>query len=82
MKVWKYVYNDEIVEVKNSALKVELVVNGALQDIRRGAFVPSAPLIGKLKAGEEVKATLGGDFKIECALFINNVAQEPVEISK
>lgn len=82
MKNWKYKYQNTIIEVKNSALKVELFIDGNLQDIRRGAFVPSAPLTGKLETGEEVKAVLGGDFKIECSLFVNNMALEPIDISK
>lgn len=81
MKVWKYKYNNDVIEVKNSALKVELFVNNVLQDVRKGAFVPSTPLIGKLETGEEVKAAIGGDFKIECSLFVDNMIQEPVEVS-
>ncbi len=78
MKIWKYKYNEETIEVKNSALKVELFVNDCLQDVRKGMFTPASPLIGKLKAGENVKAVVGGDFRIECTLFIDNIQQIPI----
>lgn len=80
MKTWKYNYNSQIIEVKNSASLVELYVNGELQDRKRGLAL-SADVAGKLSGGEEIKASLGGDFKVECSLFVDNVLQEPVEIS-
>jgi len=76
-KTWTYQYNGSTIEVKNSMTLAELYVNGELQDNQKGLDF-SGRLTGKLKSGEEIKASLGGNLSIECSLFINNELQTPI----
>ena len=73
---WTYKYGDDTIVVKNMTA-AELYVNDQLQDRKAGINV-SASLTGKLPGGQEIKASLGGIFKIGCSLFIDNELQTPV----
>lgn len=74
---WTYRYGDNTIVVKNEGA-MELLVNGEVQD-RKDGIRFSVDLSGKLKTGEEIKASLGGTWGIKCNLFIDNVLQEPIE---
>lgn len=76
--VWTYKYGQNTIVVKNEKA-TELYVNGELQDRKTGLSL-KANLNGKLQSGEEIKASLGGVFDVECSLFVDNVLQTPVEI--
>lgn len=78
-KVWTYKYGDNTIVVKNTAAEEALYVNDQLQDKKNGIALRS-DLTGKLKTGEEIKASLGGMLSVECTLFVDNVLQEPVEV--
>ncbi|MCL1916937.1 MAG: hypothetical protein FWG14_01270 [Peptococcaceae bacterium] len=82
MKVWKYQYGENIIEVRNKdGLGSDLFVNGQKQDEKLGIRFSSTHN-GKLDSGEEVKASLGGTWKIECSLFVDNKLQTPIEERK
>jgi len=76
-RTWTYHYNGSTIEVKNSLTLAELYVNGKLQDNHNGLSF-SGKLTGRLESGEEIKASLGGSFSIECSLFVNNELQTPI----
>lgn len=77
---WTYKYGDDTIVVKNDG-PIELLVNNEIQDKKDGVRF-SADLSGRLKTGEEIKASLGGFWGIKCNLFVDNVLQEPVEVIK
>ena len=77
MKTWKYIYGSDTIQVANRSHVAELIVNGEVQDRRRGLTV-TMPLTGKLQSGEEIKADLGGVFVMQCTLFVDNKLQEPI----
>jgi len=79
-KKWKYIVDDNIINVSNSINGSELYINGKLQDKKNGLTLQDN-LAGKLPNGFDVKASLGGIFTMQCTLFVNNVLQEPVEES-
>lgn len=78
MRKWTYKYGDNIIEVKNEKV-IGLYANGKLLDSIKGVHF-SANLKGKLDTGEEVQASLGGFFTIECKLAVNYVYLAPVEV--
>jgi len=73
MKKWTYRYGENTIEVVNSWNKCELHVNGQVQDINT-TIILSSPftLQGKLKSGEEIRATIGGTFIIGCTMVVDN----------
>ena len=73
---WIYKYGVDTIVVKNSN-PIELLVNGEVQDKKDGLRL-SADLSGRLKTGEEIKASLGGTWGIKCSLFVDNQLQTPV----
>lgn len=77
--IWTYNYAGNTILVKNS-FKTELYVNGELQDALGGLNL-KAELNGKLASGEIIKASIGGTFDVVCTLSIDDVVQEPCEIS-
>ena len=74
---WIYRYRDNEIIVRNDG-EMELIVNGEIQDKKEGIRT-STDFTGRLKSGEEIKASLGGFLKVKCHLFIDNVLQTPVE---
>ena len=76
-KQWTYKYGNNTILVENTWFNGEkLYVNGELQHKNNGwAF--NATLWGKLDSGEEIKVSLGGNFVINCSLFIDNKLQTP-----
>lgn len=77
--IWKYKYGEHTIIVKNEKT-TELYVDDKLQDKKSGVRL-NADLTGKLPSGETIKASLGGFVDIECSLFVDNVLQNPIEIS-
>lgn len=76
-KSWTYQYGKNTIIVNNSWFGgCELYVNGQLQDKKTGTTLTDN-LQGKLETGEEIKASLGGTFTIQCSLFIDNKIQTP-----
>lgn len=77
-KTWTYQYGDNTIVVENNWFGGEkLYVNGELQYHNRGVKLNSA-VTGKLKTGEEIKASLGGTITVKCSLFIDNKLQTPL----
>ena len=80
MEVWKYQYGENTIEVQNyGASGCGLFVNGQPQDEKRGLSFTGSRLNGKLDNGEEIKVSLGGVFKMECSLFVNNKLLTPMK---
>ena len=75
---WTYKYGDNTIVVKNEGA-VELLVNNEIQDKKEGIRT-KVDLSGKLKSGEDIKASLGGFWGIKCNLFVENVLQTPVDV--
>jgi hypothetical protein len=72
MKKWTVNYCGNVIEVQNSWASGErLYVNGELQDQNYGMAIGRATLRGKLKTGELVKVSLGGNFSVHCSIFVN-----------
>lgn len=74
---WTYQYNDNTIVVRNDGV-IELLVNGQIQDKKEGIRF-SSELTGRLATGEEIKASIGGFWRIKCNLFIDHVLQVPIE---
>ena len=73
---WQYRYGNSLIEVVNETA-VQLIVDNEVQDKKEGIRF-NVDLNGKLKTGEQIKASLGGTFKIKCNLFVDNVLQTPI----
>jgi len=75
-KFWTYRYGEDEIMVKNTWFDgCELYINGQMTDKSNGLF--EGKLQGKLKNGEEIKATLGGGMTIKCALFVDGKLLNP-----
>lgn len=79
-EVWQFKHNEDLIEVKNN-YATEMYINGKLQDQKKGIYF-STTLKGKLDGGEEVKASLGGFFRIRCTLQIGEKILYPVSVKK
>ncbi len=69
--LWTVEYEQNVIKVKNENSSVKLYVNDEVQDVFFG-MIGAPHLTGKLSNGKEVKAVVGGDFKIHCAIFVDN----------
>ena len=76
-KQWTYRYDKNIINVENSIKGEKLSINGEVQDMRTGLTFRRVELKGKLPSGEEVRASLGGNWTIQCNLFVDNKLQAP-----
>ena len=72
MKRWEVNYSENVIVVENSAFGERLFVNDDLQDERNGLIGNRVRLWGQLKTGEQIKVSLGGTFKIQCRIFVDN----------
>jgi len=72
MKTWEIKHNENTIKIESDLAGERLFVNGALQDKQCG-FAYRSRLWGRLPSGEEIKASLGGWFKINCYVFVDNV---------
>ena len=74
-KTFEVMYNDHHIQVVNSWFTGEkLYVDGQLQDENLGLGLRSI-LSGELKSSEDrksIKVALGGFFKINCRVFVEN----------
>lgn len=78
-KQWTYKYGENTIVVKNEKV-VGLYVNDKLIDSVKGT-VFRANLKGKLDTGEDIQATVGGDFfTVDCKLAINSFYMAPIEV--
>ncbi|MCL2603433.1 MAG: hypothetical protein FWD90_03030 [Defluviitaleaceae bacterium] len=80
MKRWSYQHENNVIEVtyKQSGGS-ELIVNGDVQDNCSDIYSTSDHrLRGKLINGEEIKATIGGIFRIKCSLYVNHKLLNPL----
>ncbi len=77
--VWTYRYGNNTITVKNKRA-TELYVNDKLCDKVKGLHI-KAEMACDLDTGEKVYVRVFGTTTIECLLTIDNVIQEPVEIS-
>ena len=73
---WIYKYGENTIIVVNRISGETLIVNGEIQDQKKGIKFKSE-LRGKLSSGEEIKATIGGNSEMICSLFIDNKLQTP-----
>lgn len=69
--LWTVEYEQDVIKVKNATSSVKLYINDEVQDVFFG-MIGAPRLTGKLKSGKEVKAVVGGDFKMHCAIFVDN----------
>lgn len=71
MKFWEKQYNNHIIRIENYWNKEILLVDGEVQDETCGLTF-RAKLTGKLPSGEDIKVNIGGNFVVNCILFIDN----------
>jgi len=75
-KVFEAIYNGHQIRVENRWSGEKLYVDGELQDENLGLAL-RATLTGKLRNNsnefKHIKVTLGGNFKIHCKIFVDNV---------
>lgn len=81
-KTFEVMHNNHHIRVENSWFTGEkLYVDGQLQDENLGLGL-RATLNGQLKSlehSENIKVTLGGTFKINCRIFVENHLIYPLE---
>lgn len=69
--MWTIDYENNTIKVENKSSTAKLFINDEVQDIYFG-MVGSPRLTGKLNNGKDVKVVIGGDFKMHCAIFVDN----------
>jgi hypothetical protein len=74
MKKWTYLYGKNTIEVVYyNGIKHELYVNGQLQDKKTAFLTNFVTLQGKLKSGEEIKASFGESITTAvCTLLVDD----------
>ena len=78
-KTFEVTYNGNLIEVVNTWFGGEKIyVNGQLQDENLGLGLRGI-LNGELKNAEKIKVALGGTFKINCRIFVDNELIYPKE---
>ncbi len=69
---WTVEYGSDVIFVENKMSTAKLLVNEKVQDICYGMVaVGNVRLFGKTSDGKKIKAVLGGDLKIHCAIFVD-----------
>lgn len=68
---WSVIVDGHTVRVINDASEAKLLVDEKVQDIYYG-MAGSPVLFGELPDNTKIKARIGGDFKIHCAIFVDN----------
>lgn len=83
MRFWEEEYKGNTIRIENRLSGEKLFINGYLQDERFGLAFRST-MWGKLPTGEEVKVSLGGNFRMNCIIFVDNqlIFKTGVETSK
>ena len=85
MSVWQGEYESNVIQITNRSSTAELHVNNELQDERFG-LSPGGNLTGHLfdKNGErkDIKVNLGGMFRVECRLFVDDKKIEVIRTKK
>lgn len=77
--IWTAVYKGNELRIENTWFNGErLFVNGNLQDLRFGLFSSrlTGHLLNQKGEREKIKISLGGAFKVNCILFINDIKIE------
>ncbi len=70
---WSVKVDDDFIKVENTRSKLNLFVNGKLQDVFLGSFTfHNVRLSGKTAKNREIKVVCGGDFKMHCCIFVDN----------
>ena len=81
--IWTAKYENNEIKVENSWFHGErLFVNGKLQDERFG--FASSDLSGHVLTNngkKQIKVNLGGFFKIQCRLFVDDENLETIQVS-
>jgi len=84
MSVWQAEYESNVIRITNRSSTAELHVNNELQDEKFG--LGPVDLTGHLfdKNGErkDIKVNLGGVFRIECRLFVDDKKIEVIRTKK
>lgn len=71
-KTFEVMYNGHHIQVENKWFTGErLYVDGQLQDENLGLSL-RANLYGELKNKSRIKVALGGGFRIDCKIFVDN----------
>ena len=85
MSIWQGEYESNVIQITNRSSTAELHVNNELQDERFG-LSPGGNLTGHLfdKNGErkDIKVNLGGMFRVECRLFVDDKKIEVIRTKK
>ena len=85
MSVWQAEYESNVIRITNRSSTAELHVNNELQDEKFGLGA-IGDLTGHLfdKNGErkDIKVNLGGMFRIECRLFVDDKKIEVIRTKK
>lgn len=73
-KLWSVTVDNNTIKVENKPHSLELYINEKLQDIYIGTFLTYGDhhMTGKLENNKQVKVVFGGDFKINCYIFVDN----------
>ena len=71
-KIFEVMYNGHHIQVENRWFSGEkLYIDGQLQDENLGLSM-RANLYGQLKNKNRIKVSIGGVFKINCTIFVDN----------
>jgi len=72
-KKWRYNHFGNVIEVQNTHKAEYLFINGEKQDERTGIFSWLPYMQATLNTGETVIAVIGGNFRMHCKIYIDNV---------
>ena len=84
MSVWQAEYESNVIQITNRWSTGELHVNNELQDDRFGlsAMDLTGHLFDKNSERKDIKVNLGGMFRVECRLFVDDKKIEVIRTKK
>lgn len=68
---WSVDVDGHTIKVENTTNDVKLLVDDKIQDMYIG-FIGSPRLTGHLPNGKAIKASICGNFKIRCLIFVDD----------
>ena len=69
---WSVDVDGNHIRVENKFSTTKLFVNDKLQDVFYGMFGAVPHLTGSLPDGKRIKASVGGDVRIHCSIFVDD----------
>ena len=84
MSVWQGEYESNVIQITNRSSTAELHVNNELQDERFGlsSMDLTGHLFDKNSERKDIKVNLGGMFRVECRLFVDDKKIEVIRTKK